>query len=141
MPVGAAKLTVGHALQAGLLLAADDRAYFAIFDLRQCCGRQGPLRMLVARLLQRRGPQKAADVISAERGFLSHHVQFLPQLTGRDRYQVYLFISEGTALQSLRGRTIPDSARMVRALVADLCEALQDGNANHGATSDEPAGR
>ena len=67
MPPGAAELAVGDGLQAGLLLLGDDRADLAVFDLLERIGGDLAIGAALARLLQRRGAQQAADMIGAER--------------------------------------------------------------------------
>src|SRR5581483_9978102 len=74
MPPRAAEFAVGDRLQTDLLLAPDDPLDLAVLDRLEFGRRDVALGALLARLLQRRGAQQAADVIGAERrlGALSH---------------------------------------------------------------------
>jgi len=67
VPPRATELAVGRALQADVLLLFDDSRDLAVFDRFQGLG--GDLARLVpgARLLERGGPQQAADVVGAKR--------------------------------------------------------------------------
>ncbi len=79
MPPGAAELAVGGELEADLFLLLDDLLDRAVFDRLQRGIVDLALGVLLARLLQRRRAQQAADVIGAERrlGALGHCC-FLP---------------------------------------------------------------
>jgi hypothetical protein len=66
--VGAPVLAVGDALQAEILLEADDVADRAVLDLAQLRARDLALALALARVEQLLGAQEAADVIGAERG-------------------------------------------------------------------------
>jgi hypothetical protein len=66
VPPRAAELTVGRALQADILLLADDRCDLAVLDRLERVRRDPALLMLRARFLEGGGPQQAADMIGAE---------------------------------------------------------------------------
>src|SRR5262249_17505054 len=66
MPPRAAELAVGRALQADVLLLLDDGRDLAVLCRAQRLGRDLAALMLGARLLERGGPQQAADVIGAK---------------------------------------------------------------------------
>src|SRR4029079_9154289 len=67
VPPGAAELAVGDRLQADLLLLLDDRANLAVFDLLEFGARDLAVGAALARLLQCRRAQQAADMVGAER--------------------------------------------------------------------------
>src|SRR5208282_1668138 len=73
MPPGAAKLAVGGELQPDFLLLFDRVADLAVFGRAQRGIGNFVALVLGARLLQRGGPQQAADVIGAERRLGSLH--------------------------------------------------------------------
>ena len=66
MPPRAAEFAVGDRLQAGLLLLPDDAFDLAVLDRLSAAASISPLANFVARLLQRRGAQQAADVVGAK---------------------------------------------------------------------------
>src|SRR5262249_15573131 len=67
VPPRAAELAIGGALQADLLLLADDGLDLAVIDRLELIGGNLARRALRARLLQRGRAQQAADMIGAER--------------------------------------------------------------------------
>src|SRR6476646_2357359 len=73
MPPGAAELAVGDGLQADLLLLLDDPLDLAILHRLEVGGADLTLGAFFPRLLQRSGPQEAADVVGTERGLGSFH--------------------------------------------------------------------
>ncbi len=66
MPPGAAEFAVGGELQTDLLLLGDDLLDLAVLDGLKCGGVDLGLGEFGARLLQRRGAQKTADVVGAK---------------------------------------------------------------------------
>src|SRR5579864_5534525 len=73
MPPGAAEFAVGDRLQADLFLLLDDALDLAVFDRSQFdCG-DVALDALLARPLQRRRAQQAADMVGAERRLGAFH--------------------------------------------------------------------
>jgi hypothetical protein len=66
LPPGSAELAIGRELQPDLLLLFDDRLDLAVLDRFQFSRADLALGVPGARLLQRRGPQQAADVVGAE---------------------------------------------------------------------------
>ena len=73
VPPGAAEFAVGRALQADLLLLLDDLLDLLVLDLLQLSGVDLVLLALLARFLDRRRAQEAADVIGAKRRLVSFH--------------------------------------------------------------------
>ena len=65
--IRAAELAVGDPLEADVLLRAHDLADARVLDCAQCLGRQGLGERLLARRPQAFGPEKAADMVGAER--------------------------------------------------------------------------
>jgi hypothetical protein len=65
--IAAAKLPIGNAAQAQILLVLHDLADRAVLDLAQRGGRDGTPRGLRARVEQKFRAQEAADVIGTER--------------------------------------------------------------------------
>jgi hypothetical protein len=69
MKVGSAKLPIGNALQANVLLKRNDVGNGTILGRSQLLRRDGLLdEKLLARLEQRRGPQETANMICPKRG-------------------------------------------------------------------------
>jgi len=66
MPPGTAKLAVGGRLEPDLLLLCDCPLDLAVFNRAKRLGGDLVARPLEARLFQRRRPQQAPDMISAE---------------------------------------------------------------------------
>src|SRR5436190_23579369 len=65
LPGGAAILAVGDRLEPGCLLLLDQSLDLAILDRLQLLSRDLTLLALGARVLERSGPQEAADMIGA----------------------------------------------------------------------------
>ena len=84
MPGGAAELPVGGGLQAYLLLHPHGLDDLLVLDLPQLRGRDPARREVLARPVQARRAQQAADVVGAERragpaGCGRHNLTFLPR--------------------------------------------------------------
>ena len=65
MKIGSTKLPIGDAFQPHLLLKSHDFGNGFVFDLAQGLGGERALGMLLARLKQISGAQKAAHVVVA----------------------------------------------------------------------------
>src|SRR5207247_11026104 len=73
VPPGAAEFAVGHRLEPDLLLLLDDALDLAVFHRLELGRADLALGASLARLLERRRTQQAADVVGAERRGCSLH--------------------------------------------------------------------
>ena len=67
MPPRAPQLAVRDAAQTQVLLLSDDALDLAILDRRETGRIERAVRIAPARVLERRGPQQAADMVGAKR--------------------------------------------------------------------------
>jgi len=71
MPPGATEFAIGGRLQADLLLLPDNLFDLAVFDFLEGGGANRTVCELGARVFQRGGPQKTADMIGTKRGLVA----------------------------------------------------------------------
>ncbi len=106
VPEHAPVLAVGHRLQADGLLLPHEVADLAVLDFAQCSGGQLTGLVPLARRLEARRAQEAANHVAAERRDFSFHGDPPNQFVMRIRRQLLVMLGRANVVSAIRGFSV-----------------------------------